>query len=75
MPLGRDNGCGTGSLSLVLAGLGCKITGIDFSPETISQAEAKARASGYAITFHVMDAVFPQLPPQQFDIVVCRHLL
>jgi 2-polyprenyl-3-methyl-5-hydroxy-6-metoxy-1,4-benzoquinol methylase len=70
-----DIGCGTGSLSLVLAKLGCNVTGIDFSPEMIALAEAKAKSAQQAIQFHVMDAAFPQLPAQQFDVVVCRHLL
>lgn len=70
-----DIGCGTGSLSLVLAKLGHMVTGIDFSPEMIAQADAKARASGQSIQFHVMDAAFPQFPPQQFDVVMCRHVL
>lgn len=70
-----DIGCGTGSLSVVLAGLGCKVIGIDFSPEMIARAEAKANAAQQSITFHVMDAAFPQLPTQQFDVVICRHLL
>lgn len=70
-----DVGCGTGSLSVVLAGLGHEVTGIDWSPAMISLAEAKAAVSGYPITFHVMDAAFPVLSPQQYDVIVCRHLL
>ncbi len=70
-----DIGCGTGSLSFVMAGLGCKVTAIDFSPEMIALAEAKARTAQQAIAFHVMDAAFPQFPPQQFDAIVCRHVL
>ena len=70
-----DIGCGTGSLSLVLAGLGYTVTGIDFSPAMIAQAQAKALAAGAAITFQMMDAAFPQFSPQQFDVIVCRHLL
>lgn len=70
-----DIGCGTGSLSVVLASLGYAVTGIDLSPEMIVRAEAKAKASGHAITFQVMDAAFPQFPPEQFDAIVCRHLL
>lgn len=70
-----DIGCGTGSLSVVLAGLGYDVTGIDFAPEMIARAQQKAGTSGYPITFHVMDAAFPQLEPHQFDVIVCRHLL
>jgi len=68
-------GCGTGSLSLVLAELGYAVTGIDLSPAMLTLAEAKARAAGQTIRFQVMDAAFPQFPPGQFDALVCRHLL
>jgi 2-polyprenyl-3-methyl-5-hydroxy-6-metoxy-1,4-benzoquinol methylase len=70
-----DLGCGTGSLSVLLAGLGFTLTGIDFSPDMIALANAKARTAGRPIQFHVMDAAFPQFPPQQFDVVLCRHVL
>lgn len=70
-----DIGCGTGSLSLVLAGLGYQVTGIDLSPEMIALAQAKVAAAHHSVTFKVMDAAFPQFPPQQFDAIVCRHLL
>lgn len=70
-----DIGCGTGSLSVLLAGLGHKVTGIDLSPAMISLAQAKAATGGFQIEFHVMDAAFPQFPDQQFDVIICRHLL
>jgi 2-polyprenyl-3-methyl-5-hydroxy-6-metoxy-1,4-benzoquinol methylase len=70
-----DIGCGTGSLSIVLAGLGHKITGIDLSPSMISLAQAKAATHGLQIAFNVMDAAFPQLSSQHFDVIICRHLL
>src|SRR5215213_10104526 len=70
-----DIGCGTGSLSVVLAGLGHKVTGIDLSPSMISLATAKATTHGLPIEFHVMDAAFPQLSDQHFDVISCRHLL
>ena len=70
-----DIGCGTGSLSVVLAELGHKVTGIDLSPAMIAQARAKAAAREVQIEFHVMDAAFPQLPDRQFDVLICRHLL
>ncbi len=70
-----DAGCGTGSLSLLLAGLGHRVTGIEISPAMLDLARAKAGAHGYAIDFHLMDAAEPQFPPQSFDAIVCRHVL
>ncbi len=70
-----DVGCGTGSLSVVLAGLGYQVTGIDLSPAMISLAEVKATALGHSIAFCVMDAGAPRFPSQQFDVIICRHLL
>lgn len=70
-----DAGCGTGSLSVVLAELGYAVTGIDLSPSMIELARVKAREGGYVIGFHVMDAGAPQLAPASFDAIVCRHVL
>ena len=70
-----DIGCGTGSLSIVLTRLGHLVTGIDLSPAMIAHAQAKAVNHGLQIEFHVMDAAFPQLSHQQFDVIICRHLL
>ena len=70
-----DIGCGTGSLSVILAGLGYKVTSIDLSPAMLALAKAKAATQGLQIEFEVMDAAFPQFPQQQFDMLICRHLL
>lgn len=70
-----DIGCGTGSLSIVLAGLGHQVTGTDLSPSMISLARTKAARLGLQIEFQVMDAASPQLPHGQFDAIACRHLL
>jgi len=75
-PPGRilDAGCGTGSLSVLLAELGYDVTGIDFSPVMIARARTKASNAGLGATFHVMDAAAPSLPGG-YDAVVCRHVL
>ena len=70
-----DIGCGTGSLSVIIAALGHNVTGIDLSPAMITQAEAKAADWNFEVVFEVMDAAYPQFAPQQFDVIVCRHLL
>ncbi len=70
-----DIGCGTGSLSLLLATLGHTVTGIDLSPAMIAQAKQKAHAAGQSITFQVMAAAEPPLDQAAFGVVLCRHLL
>lgn len=70
-----DIGCGTGSLSVIMTEFGHEVTGIDFSPAMIAQAEAKASIAGQQITFQIMDAAYPQFAPQRFDVIVCRHVL
>ncbi len=70
-----DVGCGTGSLSVVLAGLGHTVTGIDLSSSMVSLALEKAAGHGLPIKFLVMDASSPRLPHHHFDVIVCRHLL
>lgn len=70
-----DIGCGTGSLSVLLAELGWDVTGFDLSPAMISQAETKATAAGHHIRFVIGDAASPALAPASFDALVCRHLL
>jgi ubiquinone/menaquinone biosynthesis C-methylase UbiE len=70
-----DIGCGTGSLSILLAGLNYAVTGIDLSEVMIARAKAKTKTAGYSIRFRVMDASNPDFSSQKFDVIVCRHLL
>ena len=70
-----DVGCGTGSLSLVMAALGHDVTGIDLSPAMLTQARKKAAAAGLLISFEIMDASSPDLTQKRFAAVICRHLL
>ena len=63
-----DLGCGTGTLSVLLAAEGYDVHGIDLSPAMVARAEAKAAAAGVTATFAVGDASDPQLPLRSFDV-------
>lgn len=69
-----DLGCGTGSLSVLLAANGYVVTGIDSSTGMLKRARAKAERGGLAITFETGDAARP-LVGGGFDVAICRHVL
>ncbi len=69
-----DLGCGTGTLSVLLAEAGYQVDGLDFSPRMIELAERKARGVDGA-RFLRADAFEPPLPEATFDAVLCRHVL
>jgi ubiquinone/menaquinone biosynthesis C-methylase UbiE len=70
-----DLGCGTGTLSTLLAAEGHQVTGVDFSVEMIRRAERKATREGVTATFLVADASAPPLPAGSVDVVLSRHVL
>ena len=70
-----DIGCGTGFLSLELAVRGHRVTGIDFAPEMLALAKAKAAESGAAIRFEEADAEQLPFAAGSFDLVITRHVL
>lgn len=70
-----DIGCGTGSVSLLLAESGHHVFGLDISPAMVAQAEEKFATSGYSADILVGDAAAPPWPPGTFDVVVTRHVL
>lgn len=70
-----DLGCGTGSLSALLAGAGHRVTGVDLAPAMVGAARAKLAAAGLPGTFLVGDAAAPPVGEGRFDMVVVRHVL
>ena len=70
-----DVGCGTGFLSLLLAELGHRVTGIDVAGAMLARARSKAAAHSLAVDFRYADAEAPELPASSFDLIVERHVL
>ncbi len=70
-----DIGCGTGSLSVLLAAAGHRVTGVDLAPRMIEQARAKFADAGLAGRFLVGDAGAPPVGDDRFDMLLCRHLI
>lgn len=69
-----DLGCGSGSLAQLVAEQGHRVDGVDFSPEMVRRASAKA-GSYPGTTFVVGDAAEPPLREGQYAVVLCRHVL
>jgi ubiquinone/menaquinone biosynthesis C-methylase UbiE len=70
-----DVGCGTGFLSLELAGRGHRVSGIDFAPQMLAEARRKAAAQGLAVRFEEGDAEQLPFAAASFDLVMTRHVL
>ncbi|MFI0089120.1 class I SAM-dependent methyltransferase [Streptomyces bobili] len=68
-----DLGCGTGSLSLLAAERGHRVTGVDLSPAMVEQARTKL--AGRDAVFLVGDAAAPPVGEERFDTVLVRHVL
>lgn len=68
-----DLGCGTGSLSLLAAERGHRVTGVDLSPPMV--ALARAKLAGRDAVFLLGDAAAPPVGGQRFDVVLVRHVL
>lgn len=70
-----DLGCGTGSLSLLMAEAGHRVSGLDISPAMVSLAQEKLAGTGYGAEFSVGDAAAPPWQPGVFDVVLTRHVV
>lgn len=74
-PRVADLGCGTGSLSVLLAERGAEVVGVDLSPAMVERAVRKAHEAGADVRFAVGDVSRPDLAAGSFDVVLCRHVL
>jgi len=69
-----DLGCGTGTLSVLLADEGYAVDGVDFAPEMVARARAKA-GDRPGVGFVVAEADEPPLSAHTYDAVLSRHVL
>jgi len=69
-----DLGCGTGSLSVLVAEAGHDVLGVDLSPAMVERAQLKALPLDLPVRFVVGDAAKPDLDPGTIDVVLVRHL-
>lgn len=78
-----DLGCGTGSLSVLLAEAGHRVRGLDLSARMVDAAQAKAAKAAEAaagrppaaVEFLQGDASEPPYAPSGCDVVLARHVL
>ena len=75
-----DLGCGTGSLSLLVAEKGHRVRGLDLSGRMVEAARAKAAKAAVAglpagAEFLQGDASEPPYAPASCDVVLARHVL
>jgi SAM-dependent methyltransferase len=70
-----DIGCGTGTLSVLLALSGYEVRGLDTSPRMLEAARRKAAGAGVEVAFEQADAADPPYSAASLDAVVVRHVL
>lgn len=70
-----DLGCGTGSLSVLLAEAGYDVRGVDISDQMVAAAVAKAQQAGVLSRFQQGDAGTPPYGDGSCDVVLARHVL
>ena len=71
-------GCGNGRDATYLAGLGCRVDAIDFSPAAIDWARERAKSAGAAVTFQCCSIFAADVAEGSYDLVYdsgCFHHL
>jgi 2-polyprenyl-6-hydroxyphenyl methylase / 3-demethylubiquinone-9 3-methyltransferase len=70
-----DIGCGGGVLTEEFAALGCKVTGIDISPQSVAAAKKHAALSGLSIDYQVGSGTNLSFDSNSFEAVSCCDVL
>jgi len=68
---GLDLGCGNGLIAEYIADrTGATITGLDFIPQAVADAQARVAAKADRLSFMVGDINALDLPPAAFDVII-----
>ena len=70
-----DLGCGTGTLTVLMAQAGHLVSGMDFAPRMVALAREKVAAADVVADVAVGDASSPPWKSGTFDVVLTRHVL
>lgn len=70
-----DLGCGTGSLTVLLAAAGYRVQALDLASAMVAAARDKVSSAGLTATVLLGDAADPPGRPGAFDVVLARHVL
>src|SRR5262245_56726070 len=67
-----DVACGTGVATVTAARLGCKMTGLDLTPDLLERARENAAIAGQTIEWHEGDVEALPFGDAQFDAVLSQ---
>jgi len=70
-----DVGCGTGSATVIAAGVAHEVVGIDLSPDMIELAQDKVAKQGVSNTTVLTTSVEDYRPPAPFDKVISSFMI
>jgi ubiquinone/menaquinone biosynthesis C-methylase UbiE len=70
-----DLACGTGVMTMLMHGLGFKVTGLDFTKPMMARARRKSDEANAAIRFLTRDAEETMEPDNTYDVIIARHLV
>lgn len=67
-----DVACGTGVAAVTAARLGCRVTGLDLTPELLERARENASIAGVNVEWHEGDVEALPFADRQFDAVLSQ---
>ncbi|MBW9087801.1 methyltransferase domain-containing protein [Rhizobium wenxiniae] len=70
-----DLACGTGVMTMLMHGLGFKVTGLDFTEPMMARARRKSDDANASIRFLTRDAEETMEPDNTYDVIITRHLV